>query len=163
MRNKHYLLLCALAAALQCLPAAAQTDVHDWKNVQSVATDTELWVKTVHHSYTGNLVSVSDDELVIVRRRRVLIFIPIEHEYRFRRSQVRAVRFGRRALSQLAGAAIGVGAGVGLGLAAEATARNQREDGHLLAVALGMLGGAMGATVGEDHPFLKGKAIYVAP
>ncbi len=155
--------LLLFAVLLGRLPAAAQTDLHDWKKLENVAAGTELWVKTTEGACTAQLESVNDEELRLVRHRRILFVIHADRPYRIPRAEVREVRYGHRALSQLAGAAIGVGAGAGIGAIVDARARNRVEEGHIGGVTLGFLGGILGAATGENHPFIKGKKIYVAP
>ncbi len=47
--------------------------------------------------------------------------------------------------------------------AVDASAKNQVEEGHIMAVALGFLGGFFGAGIGRHTNFLAGPVVYRAP
>ncbi len=88
--------------------------------------------------------------------------MPVRSVFRFRRSDIESVRISRRALSTLAGAAIGVRTGASSGAGIDASAENQVEEGHRMTVILGMLGGMLGSGIGAHTDFLAGPVVYSA-
>ena len=141
----------------------AQLDLHDWSNVKNIADGSDIWVKGAHGRCSGAFLSADDVEIRLQEWRRSFLGGRYSHLCVVPKADVREVRFAKRALSAVAGAAIGVGVGVGIGLGMEAQYPNQREDGHLLSGALGFLGGLLGETVGGHMAFIHGARIYVAP
>jgi hypothetical protein len=149
---------------LLIVPAAgawAQLDVHDWSNVKNIAPGSDIWIKGAHGHCSGAYLSADDNEVRLQEWRRSLFRGRYSHLCIVPRQDVREIRFAKRAISALAGTAIGVGAGVGIGLGIEAQYPNQREDGHLAAAVFGFLGGLFGEAVGEHAAFIHGDKIYV--
>jgi hypothetical protein len=155
-----------VAVLLACLMTSStvfcQSGLGDWRNVQNLAPETQIAVKTVSgEKYVGDLINGTADLLVIssdersfpgrVRRRR-----------RFRREEVREVRLWARTASLLVGGAIGGGIGAGIGGAIEASAKSNEDRGIALFV-LTMLGFALGALIGRHSHIVKGKLVYLAP
>src|SRR6185369_14852806 len=118
----------------------AQADLHDWNNVKNIAPHSDIWVKGTHGRCSGAFVEADDAEIRLQEWRRTFFGGRYSHLCAVPKSEVREVRFAKRAASALVGTAIGVGAGVGIGMAIEAQYPNQREDGHLLAAVLGVVG-----------------------
>lgn len=150
---------------LLLLPAGtmwAQFDLHDWNNVRNIAQGSDVWIKGAHGSCSGAFVSADDAEVRLQEWRRSFFGGRYSHLCAMPKADVREVRFAKRALSALAGTAIGVGVGVGIGMGVEAQYPNQREDGHLLSAVLGIIGGVAGEAIGEHTAFVHGAKIYVA-
>jgi len=58
----------------------------------------------------------------------------------------------------------GIGAGIGVGIGAAVDAHYPSDEEHgVLGVILGFMGAGIGAVIAKSHPFIKGKAIYLAP
>lgn len=142
--------------------ASAQSDVHDWRNVQNLAPGTEVWVKTAQGRITARVRRADDTTFVLYTSHQVF-FATVEQEHVFNRTDVREVRLGKGSLSKLAGAAIGAGVGAGIGLGIESQQKNKIEDGHLVSILLGFFGAAIGVAVGGKAGIVKGAKIYVAP
>src|ERR1041385_5889326 len=140
----------------------AQSDLHDWNNVKNIAPGSTIWIKGRHGRCNGAFESSDDAEIRVQEWRRSFFGGRYSHLCVVPKADVREVRFAKRALSALAGTAIGVGVGVGIGLGVEAQYPNQREDGHLLAAVLGLVGGLAGEAVGEHTAFVHGAKIYTA-
>ena len=140
---------------------AAQSDLHDWNNVKNIARGSDIWIKGAHGRCSGAFESADDTELRVQEWRRSFFGGRYSHLCIVSKPDVREVRFAKRAVSALAGTAIGVGVGVGIGLGVEAQYPNQQEDGHLLSAVLGIVGGIAGEAVGEHTAFIHGAKIYM--
>jgi hypothetical protein len=81
----------------------------------------------------------------------------------FARTEVKSVKLARQQLSMLTGAAIGIGLGAGIGAGVDAQQKTPGEDGHLVPVLFGFLGGMLGAGIGNHTDFLAGPMVYKAP
>ncbi len=158
MRTAHWLLLGFLCPML----LHAQTNSAGWDSLKRVAPDQSIRVRAMaRRGSTCRLVQADDSTLTCVSRRRVFL-VPVVRTLRFSRTEVRSVRLSHQGLSALVGTAIGAGAGAGIGFGLDATAKSH-EDGDLLAVVMGLLGGIVGAGIGQDTDFLAGPVIYQAP
>jgi hypothetical protein len=93
----------------------------------------------------------------------MIFFFPVHKQMDFARAEIRSVKLSRRGLSMLTGAAIGIGVGAGIGAGIDAQAKNQAEDGHLVPVLFGFIGGMLGAGAGSHRDFLAGPTIYRMP
>lgn len=142
--------------------AGAQPNLAGWDSVKRLAANQPIRVRSVQGSATCDFDAANADSLFCTERRRVF-FVPVEHPRQFRRSDIRSVRLSRRALSTLAGVAIGAGAGAGIGAGVDASAKNQVEEGHIAAVLFALLGGMFGAGIGQHTDFLAGPLVYQAP
>ena len=159
---KKRVLFSLLLSFASTLPVLAQADLHDWDNVKNIAAGSDIWIKGLHGRCSGALEVADDSEIRLHEWRRTFFGGRYSHLCVVPRHEVKEVRFAKRALSAVAGTAIGVGVGVGIGLGVESRYPNQREDGHLLSAVLGMVGGLVGEGVGEHTAFLHGAKIYVA-
>ena len=139
-----------------------QADLHDWNNVKNIARGSDVWIRGAHGRCSGAFVEADDAEVRLQEWKRAFFGGRYSHLCAVPKGDVREVRFARRAVSALAGAAIGVGAGVGIGMAVEAQYPNKTEDGHLLAAVLGFAGALAGEAIGEHTAFIHGAKIYVA-
>jgi hypothetical protein len=157
MRNSFCLLLTMAILTSTCL---AQTG--DWAAVEGLAQGTDISIKTKQgRNYRGEVDSVAVNRLTLWSQ---------EHDFPGRklvrreiaRADVKSVRPNHPWISIAAGAGIGAGIGIGIGSAVDAHYPNN-EDRGLLGEVLGILGAAIGAGIAKSHPFIKGKAIYVAP
>lgn len=154
---KVIVILCCLGASV----AAAQQTGANWKRVEALPSGTTIRLSTEgRRSDTCSLVSVTEDSLTCVSTR-MIFFFPVHKQMDFVRAEIRSVKLSRRGLSMLTGAAIGMGAGIGAGI--DAQAKNQAEDGHLVPVLFGFIGGMLGAGVGSHQNFLEGPTIYRMP
>jgi len=142
--------------------AWAQADLHDWNNVKNIPVGTTVWMKGTQGRCNGSFVVADDTEVRLQEWRRSFFGGRSTHLCVMNKTDVREVRFAKRALSAAVGTAIGVGAGVGIGLSVEAQYPNKTEDGHLLAALLGFAGALAGEGIGERTAFLHGAKIYVA-
>lgn len=155
-------LVLLLTLALAGQSSFAQASLGDWQNVQNLAVDSNISVKTkAGDKYHGELVGSATDFLTLDSDERGF---PgrVTTRRQLRRQDVQAVRFVRPGASLVASAAIGAGLGAGIGAGVESTARSN-EDRGLLTGVLALLGGLIGAGVAHHYPFIKGKRIYVAP
>lgn len=153
---------CALWLVLgfACPSGFAQGNLGDWKNVQNLAPDSGISVKTkAGKKYHGDLVNVTADSLTLYSSERSF---PgrIKRRRELRREDIQEVRVLAPTASVLVGGAIGAGIGTGIGAGLEASAK-KREG--LVTVTLALLGSATGAAIGRDNPIVKGKKIYVSP
>lgn len=151
-------------AVLLLVPAScwAQLDLHDWSNVRNIAVGTDVWIQGTHGNASGAYESADQDSVTVLEwRRRPLIGGRYSRRRVLARSEVRQVRFAKRALSALAGGAIGVAAGAGIGAAVDAPSRDHEARGVVMVV-LGLFGGLIGEGVGEHTAFVHGEKIYVA-
>ncbi len=158
MRTARWLLLGFLSPML----LHAQTNPVGWDSLKRVAPDQSIRVRAMaRRGSTCRFVQADDSTLTCVSRRSVF-FVPVERTLQFPRTEVRSVRLSHQGLSTLVGTAIGAGAGAGIGAGLDATAKSH-EDGNLLAAVLGLLGGVIGAGVGQHTDFLAGPVVYQAP
>ncbi len=146
-----------LAVSTQVFPQAGS----GWTNVQRLPAGQLIRVRFQHHVTICGFNSADDEELICTQKRTVF-FVPVRSVIRLRRADVQSVRISRHAASTALGAAIGVGAGAGIGAAIDDSAKNKVEEGHLMAVVMGLLGGPIGAGIGSHNDFLSGPLIYQA-
>lgn len=149
---------------LAAIPAAgvAQQSPADWKNVQNLAPNSGIVVKTKGgEKYHGDMIEVTDGALRLNSDERAF---PgrTKRQREFRRQDIAEVRLLRPAASTLAGAALGGGVGAAIGAGLDASPQ-VNDDPHLATGLLGALGAAVGAAVGHNLTLVKGKRIYVAP
>lgn len=163
-KSTLYRSACALGLVMILLwPSAfAQGPLSDWKNVQNLAPDSSLRVKTkAGKKYHGDLVDVTADALVLyssersfpgrIKRRRTL-----------RRVDIQEVRALAPTASVMVGGSLGAGIGAGLGAIANSTAKDKSE-GSLIIVPLALIGSAIGMGIGLHNPIVKGRMIYRVP
>src|SRR5512133_1895610 len=126
-RNDHALkgsqmkkrVLFSLLLFASTLPVLAQADLHDWNNVKNIAVGSDIWIKGQHGRCSGALEAADDTEIRLYEWRRTFFGGRYSHLCVVPRHEVKEVRFARRALSAVAGTAIGVGVGAGIGLGIE--------------------------------------------
>jgi hypothetical protein len=138
----------------------------DWGKVQALPLDTAIRVsasgRTTSERTTVCRLTVVDSDLLRCVETRTVFFFPARREREFQRTELRSVKLSRQGLSTLAGAAVGLGAGAGIGAAIDAQAKDQVEEGHLVTVVLGFLGGVIGSGVGKHTDFVAGPTVYRA-
>lgn len=154
--------LCTVALVVIATSALAQTDLHDWNNVKNIAAGTDVWIKGAHGNVSGAIESVDDGMVRLLEwKRRPFIGGSYSRRRVIARSEVKQVRFAKRAVSALAGGALGVAAGAGIGAAIDAPHPNHEDRGIAMFV-LGLFGGLIGESVGEHTAFVHGEKIYEA-
>ncbi len=122
-----------------------------------------MWIKGIQGNVSGAFESADNDAIRVREwRRRPFVGGSYSRRRTVARSEVRQVRFAKRALSALAGVAIGVAAGAGAGAAVDAPSRDH-EARPVMMLVLGMFGGLIGEGVGEHTAFVHGAKIFEAP
>jgi len=154
---RQMLLVVALCVAAR-LNAQANAG---WESVKRIPADELIRIRSSHRITVCNFER-ADDESLVCSARRTRFFIPVHSQQFFRRSDVQSVRISRRGISTLTGTVIGLGAGVGIGAAIDASAKDQVEEGHIMAVLFGFFGGLIGSGIGHHTDFLSGPIIYRA-
>lgn len=155
------LLALTTALLLTSPPTLAQSTSGDWSNVQRLAVDSAVSVKTkAGAKYHGSMVAVTADSLTIDSDERAFPGRTLRRR-EFRREDVREIRLTSAGASLAAGLVIGAGAGAGIGIALDSTAKSHEYRG-VMALLFGALGAGLGAAIAHHHPFVKGR-IYVAP
>lgn len=155
----------AIVAAILTMTTAAtaQTDLHDWNNVRNIPVGSDVWVKAPGGNVSGTFLSADNDGLRIEPWRHKTWFSRRVRSRTMARSDVRQIRFNHRAVSALAGTAIGVGLGVAAGAGLDAQYPDHAEEGHIAAALFGFFGGLFGELIGERTSFIRGETIYLAP
>jgi hypothetical protein len=141
---------------------AQQTARSDWTRVRQIDTGTGLRLSSQRGVTICSFIA-ADDASLTCSQTRIIVFVPVRRRLLFARQEIATIKLSRRPLSILAGAAIGGGAGLGIGAAIDASAKNQAEEGHLVAVLGTLFGVAIGSGVGSKLDFLAGPTIYRAP
>ena len=155
--------LMVLLSLVVSLPLWAQQAAgSDWTRVRQMDPGTSIRLSSQRGITICSFVA-ADDTSLTCSQTRIIVFVPVRRRLLFGRQEITTVKLSRRPLSILAGAAIGGGAGLGIGAAVDASAKNQAEEGHLLAVLGTLFGVAIGSGVGSKVDFLAGPTIYRAP
>jgi hypothetical protein len=151
---------CLFLALFTAIAASAQSGLADWNNVRNIAPGTDIWVKGTHGNVSGAFQSADDQAIYLLQwRRRPFVGGRYSQRCLVPRDQVRQVRFAKRALSALAGGAIGVAAGVAAAAGLNAQYKNHESD-SIVTFVFGFFGGLLGEGVGEHTAFLHGAKIY---
>lgn len=151
----------ALLGASVCVPRAglAQQAGTDWSRVQALVAGTRIVVTPKRGGRTAcEVVEVEPAQLTCLGPRRFFG----RRQATFARDEVQLVRLTRKALSAVAGGALGAGAGIGIGVAVDQGA-TRAEDPNLPEFLFGLLGAAVGAGVGGSTEFVPGAVVYRAP
>ena len=161
-RSTRKLATLTFLCLLSLQSVVAQTGPGDWTNVQNLEIGSDICLKTKQgRKLQGRLDSVSGEKLSLWSSERdfpgrITVRREVPREY------VKEIRMNHRAVSVVAGAAIGLGIGVAAGAIVDSQARS-REDNGILGATLGLFGGLAGAAIGRTFPFIKGKRVYYVP
>ena len=142
--------------------ALAQAAGSDWSKVEALGQGTKIRVSATSGRTVCKVERVDSDSLRCEEVKTVF-FVPVRREHEFPRRDVRVVKLSKQGVSILAGTAIGLGAGAGIGAAIDASAKDQAEEGHLVAIVMGLFGALIGAGIGEHTDFAAGPVVYRAP
>lgn len=134
----------------------------DWTRVEALQPGTLLRVSSGSRPSVCSFVAADSDSLTCMKTQTIFFF-PVKRKLVFSQPEVISVKLSRQGISGLVGAGIGAGAGAGIGAAIDASAKDQVEEGHLVTVLFGILGGVMGAGIGSKMDFLAGPTIYRMP
>ena len=155
-------LLTRLSLLLVLTALSGVAHAQSWDNVKALPVDTQLHINLRQGRLICNFIAADDKSIACETRRMVFVFT-VRQRLVLTRESIARIRLSRQALSTFAGAGIGAAAGVGIGAGIDATAKNKRDEGHLVAVLFGLLGTGVGASIGSHTDFLAGSTIYTAP
>ncbi len=155
---RYFLIVAVVICASLRVDAQANAG---WESVKRIPAGELIRVRSPHRFAVCNFEQADDERLVCSQQRKHL-FIPVRSTQIFRRADIQSVRLSRQGVSTVAGTMIGLGAGAGIGAAIDASAKNQVEEGHLMTVVLGFLGGIVGTGIGHHTDFLAGPIVYRA-